>query len=343
MADLSRRLTAILTLFLFASSLCFGKGPERRAYDKYKQHDAPMPQEVLSAKTVALVVKIVAGPESNIADYKQRIEADAAAEIQKQNRFQLVSDPEKADLVCMLLEFSYDYWHDAYQPGKGFLGKMHGRTWNTLPPFAIFVFKGGTDPHRTARPVWVKTRIMGVSTAFKAGMNKTPSWMMKEFHAAFANAEKKQGQAKHEEWQGMPPGFARPSALARMPQIGDAERNNPVFCKMNQPCRFPREISSARTVMVCDPIHICNDEFVHQDVIWGGRWKLVNDPAQADLVIILCWTPSNGFDVRNFVYAGLYIFKGGEQPDWDFMPIYLQFGHDHDTVLMDLENMIGAR
>jgi hypothetical protein len=169
MAGLKLRLTAIFALYLFAASPIFAKGSRRQPYDRRAElYDAAMPQEVLSAKTLALVVKVIGGPERNTAAYKQRIEANAVAEVQKRGRFQLVSDPNKADLVCMLLEFSYDYWHDAYQPGKGFIGKMHGRTWNTMPPGAIFVFKGGADPHRTAQPVWVKTRIMGVATAFKA-------------------------------------------------------------------------------------------------------------------------------------------------------------------------------
>jgi len=329
MGDFTRRLTAILTLFLFASSLCFGKGPQRRGYNRYNQRDAAMPPEVLSAKTVAVVVKIVAGPESNVADYKQRIEAGVTGEILKRNRFQLVSDPENADLVCMFIGFSDLSWHDAYQSGKGFWGRMRGRAWNRIPPGAIAIFKGGNNPHRTGLPVWMKTSVMG---------GITPMELTKDFHAAFAKAEKQQRHAKHEEWQGWPRGFARPSGLAPLSQT--AEINYPVFCRVNQPCRFPREISSARTIMVCDPVHLCNDEFVQQDVIWGGRWKLVDDPAQADLVIILCWTPSNGSEARDLVYAGLYVFKGGEQPDWNSMPMYLEFGHDHDTLLMNLESML---
>ncbi len=332
MGDLTRRLAAILTLFLFASSLCFAKGPQRRSYNKYGQRDAAMPPEVLSAKTVAVVVKIVAGPESNVADYKQRIEAGVTAEIQKRNRFQIVSDPENADLVCMLIGFSDLSWHDAYQTGKGFWGGMRGRAWNHIPPGALVIFKGGNDPHRTALPVWMKTSVM---------REITPMELTNDFHAAFAKAEKQQRHAKHVElYRHMPRGFARPSALGPLPQTGNAEINYPVFCRVNQPCPIPREISSARTVLVCDPIHVCNDGFVQQDVIWGGRWTLVDDPAQADLVILLCWTPSNGSEATGLVYAGLYVFKGGEQPAWNSMPMYLDFGHDHDSLLMNFETML---
>lgn len=332
MAHLTRRLTVILTLFLLASSLCLAKGPRKRAYvEVFQHHDAPMPQEVLSAKTVALVVKIVAGPESNIADYKQRIEADLSAEIQKRSRFQLVSDPAKADLVCMLIGFSDLSWHDAYQAGKGFWGGMHGRVWNRIPPAAIVVFKGGNDPYRTARPVWMKTSYMSAAT---------PGRLMNDFNAAFAKAEKKQGsQAKYQQTPEVKPYQSMITGLTPMPH-GDAERNYPVFCRVDQPCRFPQEISSAGTVLVCDPIHVCNDGFVQEDVTWGGRWKLVDDPRLADLIIVLCWTPSNSSEARDFVYAGMYVFKGGEKPDWNSMPMYIQFGHDHDTLLMNLENMV---
>lgn len=342
MVGLNWRLITILTLFLFASSSFFAKTAKRQSYDSRTQvRDAVMPQEVLSAKTIALVVKVIGGTDSNVAEYKQRIEASAAAEIQKRNRFQLVSDPAKADLVCVLMEFSYDYWHDAYQPGKGFLGKMHGRTWNTMPPGIIFVLKGGNDPHRTAQPVWMKTRIMGVSTAFKVGMNKIPTWMMKDFHQAFARAEKKHApDSTQDESSEQEADLGIITGPATMPQVSRAEQLNPVFCKLNQPCHLPRELFSAHKVLVCDPIYFCNDKNIQSDVAWGGRWTLAPEPALADLIIVLCRTPSNSSDRTAFIYTGLYIFKGGEQPDWDSMPIYLQFGYDHEVVLKQLEKMV---
>ena len=269
MADLTRRLPAILTLFLFASSLCFAKGPYQRPYTTMN-HDAPMSQEVLSAKTVALVLKIVGGSESDTADFKQSTEAAVTAEIQKQSRFQLVSDPDKADLVFMLIAFYYPSWHEAYHGGEGFWGRADGRR-NLMPPGIIVVFKGGNDPHRTARPVWMKTRYMGAAT---------PVRLMKAFHAAFAKAEKKHGsQAKHKETPEEKPDQGMIAGPAPMPQIGDAGKNSPVLCGGGQPCRIPREISAARKVMVCDPINSCNDVYMQQDVIWApaaaGNWWMI--------------------------------------------------------------------
>lgn len=46
MANLMRRLNAILTFFLFASSLSFAKGPYQRPYDMYANRDARIPEEV---------------------------------------------------------------------------------------------------------------------------------------------------------------------------------------------------------------------------------------------------------------------------------------------------------
>lgn len=57
-------------------------------------------------------------------------------------------------------------------------------------------------------------------------------------------------------------------------------------------------------------------------------------------MIVLCWMPSNSVEERTYVYAGMYVFKGGEQPDWNSMPMYMQFGHDHDSLLRDFENMV---
>jgi hypothetical protein len=165
--------------------------------------------------------------------------------------------------------------------------------------------------------------------------------MMKDFHKAFAKAEKREPQDTILEEKPEPESDeSMISGPATMPQVSEPEEHKPVFCRLNQPCYLPRELFSARTVMVCDPIHSCNDGNMQQDVAWGGRWKLVDDPAKADLVLVLCWTPSNGSDAHTFVYTGLYIFKGGEQPDWNSLPIYLQFGRDHEIVLKDLEKMV---
>lgn len=344
MSALKCKLAMSMVLILWASAISFAKA-KRVGYDpRIQMHDAPVPSEVLSAKTLALIVKVMDKPGSDVAEeYRKRIEASAVAEIQKRNRFQLVSDPAKADLVCLLIEFSFDYWHEAHNGNKGIRARWNGFKWNLLPPEAIIILKGGNDAHRTARPVWMKTRIMPVGPVWvhERG-NKLPTRMISDFHHAFAKAEKKEkGKTElpdHEDSEPEPTGATAEGAIATPPDSGIL----PAFCFWNESCFLPRELFDARTAIVCDPIYFCNDENMKQDVAWGGRWQLAADPAKADLILILCRTPSQSGDRSEpfAFYSALFVFKGGEQPDWDTLPLYLQFGYDHEFTLKELERMI---
>jgi hypothetical protein len=339
MASLPRKLAISVALIL--CFVPFARGVRRQTDFSAQGYDMPMPPEVLSAKTVALLVKIVDKPGSEVAEeYRKRIEASAVAEIQKRGRFQLVSDPTKADLVCMLMEFSYDYWHEAHSGGKGIRERWRGLTWNVLPPEAIIVFKGGNDTHRTARPVWMETRIMGIRGAWaKDRGDKTPAWMMKDFHSAFVKAEKKE-KTKTKPSNDQDSKEEAPETGVMGSTAPPESGTLPAFCLLKQPCYLPRELLSARTVIVCDPIFSCNEKKMKEDVAWGKRWQSVDEPDKADLILILCRTPSNSLDQSMFFYSALFVFKGGEQPGWDTMPLYLQFGHDHDLTLKDFESMI---
>jgi hypothetical protein len=358
MATSKYKLAVGLALILSASSFSFAKAGKRMQYDQSIQaHDAPMPQEVLSAKTIAVMAKVIGGPNSEIAEYKQRIQASAIAEIQKHNRFQLVSDPAKADLVCLLIEFSYDYWREAHSGGHGLRARLNGQEWSNAPPEAIIVLKGGNDAHRTARPVWMESRIMRVDqqnlmhvpSLIHTGKNKTPTWMMKDFHSAFAKAEKK-GSGETESSKDDASELEPDNATAPSGTIGPSANDKfPVFCPPIQSCLLPSELITARTAIVCDPIYSCNDENMEEDVAWGGRWKLTADPAKADLIVVLCRTPSNSHRrtvyysgrVQTYVtYTGLYVFPGGEQPDWTTMPLYLEFGQNHELTLKYFEKLI---
>ena len=358
MATSKYKLAVSLGLILCASSFSFAKAGKRMKYDEHIQaHDAPMPQEVLVAKTIAVMAKVIGGPNSEIAEYKQRIQASAIAEIQKHNRFQLVSDPAKADLVCLLIEFSYDYWHEAHSGGQGLRGRLNGQEWSNAPPETIIVLKGGNDAHRTARPVWMESRIMRVDqqnlmhvpSLIHTAKNKTPTWMMKDFHSAFAKAEKKgngETESSKDEVSELEPDNATVPGGTAGPSAND---KFPVFCMFNQSCLLPHELITAKTVIICDPIYFCNDENMQEDVAWGGRWQLAGDPAKVDLIVVLCRTPSNSRmrtvnyagRLRTYVtYTGLYVFPGGEQPDWTTMPLYLEFGYDHELTLKYFEKMI---
>jgi len=99
----------------------------------------PLPNEVYSAKSVALVFQIVGDSEhpEYIVNYRRILEPKVVAEIQKQKRFELVSDPAKADLVFVLIP----YWAPYFRKGKS----IWNHTSTTLylhPPQTLMVLWG---------------------------------------------------------------------------------------------------------------------------------------------------------------------------------------------------------
>src|SRR6478735_2306115 len=114
-----------------------------------------LPDELYSAKSVALIVRMVGESERQakaIAGYKVKLQAKAEDEIRKQNHFELVSDPSKADLVCVLIS----YWGPYFREGKS----IWNHTSTTLyihPPQTLMIFRGGNHPQWTPEPLWVET------------------------------------------------------------------------------------------------------------------------------------------------------------------------------------------
>jgi len=299
-----------------------------------------VPKEVLSAKTIAIIARVVGAPESPVAEYKARIEASALAAIQKRNRFRVVADPSKADLVCLMIEFSDEYWRKSFSDAHGIMERGRAFQWMNVRPEAIIVMKGGNYAERDARPVWMKTDYH--SAYRKKNLEATPNWMMKDFLKAFEKAENKNRSADEKETDEAEP--ADEAAADNSTSAGtDPANRRQVFCPIHQRCSIPRELYSARSVLICDPIYSCNDKRMQKYVQWGGRWRLVGDPAQADLVLVICATPSQQ-RTRPYFYSSLYVFKGGRQPAWDSLLLYTQFDRNDEWTLKHFQNFIfGAR
>src|SRR5437762_1386124 len=79
--------------------------------------DRALTDELSSAKSMAVVFRIIAGSDERqaraIAKYKAKIESKVIAEIQKEKLFELSSDPSKADLVCLVIAF----WGQVFRDG----------------------------------------------------------------------------------------------------------------------------------------------------------------------------------------------------------------------------------
>jgi hypothetical protein len=316
--------------FALCTSYCAG-------YDTRHFRDTEVPKEVLSAKTIAIIARVIGAPASPVAEYKTRIESSALAEIQKGNRFQGVADPSKADLVCLMIVFSDGYWRESFSQTHGFMERNRALIWMNIRPEAIIVLKGGNYAERDARPVWMKTSYH--SPVWKKNHEATPNWMMKDFLEAFEKAERK--NPSDDEHEPAVPEPADEAAGGDSAAAGtDPANRRQVFCPFHQQCSIPRELYSARNVLICDPIHSCNDKQMQKYVQWGGRWRLVDDGAQADLVLVICATPSRVEQRKRYFFSSLYVFKGGRQPAWDSLLLYTLFDTDDERALKRFQKFV---
>lgn len=123
-----RRDGIVFLALLFSSSLLFSK-------------DKPFPADILSAKSVAVIGRVGAGPTDMRDKRGAELKAEAEARLKAWGRYRIVDDPSRADLVIVLLERfpladTMPLWH------------------TNLDPAAMFVFKGGANPQWDGVPLW---------------------------------------------------------------------------------------------------------------------------------------------------------------------------------------------
>jgi len=355
--------------------------------------DVPLPDELYSAKSVALVVQIVGKSERSakyIADYKVKVATKAADEIEKQKRFDLVSDPGKADLVFVLVS----YWGPYFLEGKS----IWNHTSSTLymhPPQTLMVFRGGNHPQWNPEPLWLETESTSQSPSVLSGLIKDLHKKLKKPRTTENSATATAGSQSPQ-----PPNDAKPAnedaspanteapdasagakpASAGQPDGVDAqavtqksataqaateknteeknaaaeEKESPepeakadatepmLFCWSDfKKCHPVASLYSAKTVYVYGARNFRGsgsgkDESDKIKALFqpSGRWSLVDDPRQADLVMILGDQLSNdpvpgglvGAFLGGSQVALLYLLKGGPKPDWDSMLVFTTIG-----------------
>lgn len=314
-----------------------------------------LPNELLSGKSMALVVRVIRGAQSSedgVAKYKATIESKAAAEIQKQKHFQLASDPSKADLVCVLIT----YWGPVFFEGKSIWNRTAAQR-SQHPPAALMIFKGGNSPQGSAFPLWMKTAV-GNPVDVLEDLNRSIKSIEKKKTKASAGSAQDTQEGPAAKVEGGSPASPQGADLAQ-PGNGDAANENhsdlaqkeekdhslgkvpepakavTVFCQPDfKTCSPAPVIYSASTLLICDSLNRCNNENARRSLQPGGRWSLVSDPGKADLIVILSDDSVEGLQPGGLVggivggakFSTMYLFKGGTQPDWQAMPLFATVG-----------------
>lgn len=302
------------------------------------QEPPPLPDEVAAAKNMALIVRLIGGEsprETKAAKYKAKLEADAAAELRKQKRIQLVSDPAKADLVCVLTTF----WPSVFFEGKSRWNRNAAERY-THPPVAMMIFPGGSNPHWSGLPLWVLTGVrqsngnrvysaVFLIKKFNRELGKNKSSASSGANDVGGNSgtqkddqdtEAKGVTDSSESSSETAPGSGEPLEQEVQNQAATQAPDSAMsFCQPDfKNCSLPRIIYSAKTLLVCYSPSNCNDEKLRKVV---AHWKLVDKPEQADLIMIM--SDDIGADAK---LPTMYLFQGGAQPDWHAMPLFATVG-----------------
>jgi hypothetical protein len=148
-----------------------------------------LPDEVVSAKTIAIKLKVEGGtvtekptnrwklPPTHAASpeelkpFYDSIYAGVEEVFTRKHRFQIVSDPSKADLVCIVVLYDLHTYQTRI---------------NGVALSVVMILKGGQSANWDAAPVWVQSVL---DSAPSSHLDQ-----IAEFHDHLQNAEKKRSR-----------------------------------------------------------------------------------------------------------------------------------------------------
>ncbi|MBZ5551023.1 MAG: hypothetical protein LAO22_24225 [Acidobacteriia bacterium] len=273
-----------------------------RAADKPK-----LPDQVFAAKTIAVIAHVGRVPAASDLKRESKLKAEAEKELRKERYFDVVSDPDQADLVLLVLGGGESVWKELFSPSILLPPGIPPRLWDTSEVIGVVV-SGGQQPRWSAVPLWVSEE----GTARSVSHN-------------FHDYLRKRGKP-------------RPGAQARteVPESQPAEeRQSP-----HRNADVPPEILSAKTVSFLyflrdwpegspDAPRVGPGGFsVAESLERWGRFALIENPEKADLVFAVYrdWWD----DVDDLGRQALLIFRGGQRPDWASMPQWMENSDDRE-------------
>ena len=260
--------------------------------------DPPIPERILTAKTIAVVAHYGFVPSAFNPAKGEKFQKDAEAVFKSSGRFVVRDDPGKSDLVLLLV--------CGYSPGwLGFRDRI----------VIGAVFPGGVEPPWSPVPLWISEQTPTSRT------HSAPAALAKNFLKEIAKAESKGATSS-------PRGELEKDAPDATPQTEENEESRQSAGAETAAWLRP-EILHAKKVMVvlridelAGPKGEEKEKSVEKEIRKWGRFSIVDNPADADLVFV-CVTYLDTGSKNLSVYENLLIFKGGlASPDWPNTPLW---------------------
>jgi hypothetical protein len=261
--------------------------------------DNPFPREILAARTIVVIAHHGFTPSALNPAKGSKFRNDAEEVLRNSGRFTLLEDPAKSDLVLLLV--------GGYSPG--WLGFK-----DQIATGAIFL--GGTQPSWAPVPLWIWEQTPTFRT------HSAASAVTKEFLRDVKKAEQRAAGS---------PAAADRDKPAEDINSQDSQAGGAVPSSEDAEIPYlPREILQAKKVMVILRIEAVagpqgdrKEKNVEKEVKKWGRFSLVDNPADADLVIVCIRFLDTTRLSGSLVYENLFVFKGGVgNPDWRAMPLW---------------------
>lgn len=248
MIDASRGARCLLILGVFVANLAYAK-------------ERPFPQQILAAKTLAVVSHYGFVPTALNPAKGQKFKEAAEEVLRESGRFQVVDEPDKAELVLLLV--------GGYSPGWfGFRDSI----------MVGAVFLGGSQPQWSPVPLWILEQAPTLRT------RSAPKALTKEFLKQVAKAESHGAP---------PPSGTEPETHAEEPKSEGPTEQSPNSPESTQSAWLSPEILSAKKVMVllrndevASPQGEVTEKNVEKEMRKWGRFTLVASPAEADLLFV---------------------------------------------------------
>lgn len=274
----------LATIFSFCTTLTLGK-------------EGSFPPQILASKAIAVVSHYGFVPPAFNATKGDKFKREAEDVLRESKRFQLVDDPDRADLVLLLV--------GGYSPG--WLGFR-----DSIVIGAVFL--GGAHQQWSAVPLWILEQSPTLRTS------SAPKALAKEFLKQVAKAESR-GAAS--------PDGNEPEKIRQETKSGGEQRESSSGLDDEQNHWLRPEILSAKKVMVllridevAAPQGEVTEKNVEKELRKWGRFTTVTNPSDADLLFV-CVRYLDTSKQYPPVYENLLIFKGGTSSrDWSSMPLW---------------------
>ncbi len=276
--------------------------------------NSQMPEQVLAAKTIAVICHVGRVPGASNLARESKLKAEAEKELRQENYFDVLSDPNEADLVLLVLSGEKTAWSPS-----------------------VFV------PAVLRPQLWETSEVLGVLLRGK-GWSVVPLWISersetRDVVSLFQKKLKKAGKTRIEQPSKVE-GPDQQQSRGTESVTGDNNVWSQVLTAKTVALLyfFPDRAQGSSSPEPPTSRPSAGGLSVQESFRNWRRFELIEDPAQADLVVIV-YRDWWDYDWVGAVTAtrdedegrqAMLVLLNKQHPDWSNMPVWIEQAHDFE-------------